>query len=709
MDMFTVLRYSFRAFVMLCFLVAAELAVTFYGHSGFRMPAIAHQSGLAAAPPADTDSVTVLSGTFLGNEKRNYYGDSIGDSLNIVWRCLLGGGKTIVTKEKGTEEWFGAGWTGQPLVVRENNRLFLIQGCYDHHLKKIDAHTGEVVWQYTYDDILKGTGTIWKDVHAADPSNRFVILQGSRYGYGKGSNDPEIFSYRAVSYLTGKELWRMNVKRGPSYSRDVDASALVIRDTAYIGLENASFVAFDPAHALQAEPNDSGYRPRIHYELPLYAETDRAKHGGNLVTEASPARLGNHIYLASGAGHVYGFNLDTKTIDWDFVTGSDMDGSPVVTADNCLLVTIEKQYIAGRGGVMKLNPALPPEKAVVWYYETSDYKFSSWIGGVIGSAAVNDFYAKPGMPQLAAFTGIDGWLTVVQHDRIVSDSLSTGPDGKTKYPKPHVVFRQHIGPSISTPVFSGSRLVAAGYAGINLFGYDSIAQFTKLMMQGGGFESSPVACGGRIYIASRDGYLYCFGSQAETVPLLVKQQPQAKPEVAVQKTKQPVVAYAWHLPVVEKNAAVYAAKRNISIAQNEAVAAAQPKAEPYPWHFPEVHRDSPPVRVADTVVVIAQPAAPVVVQPEPVVSAPVAVTADNAAAPDLGHAYYLVAGAFKSGDNAKRAVKNYKKQGVTAIIKQAGEMNYVIVASGNSENELETRRVELMNLLRMEVWMKKKQ
>ena len=53
-------------------------------------------------------------------------------------------------------------------------------------------------------------------------------------------------------------------------------------------------------------------------------------------------------------------------------------------------------------------------------------------------------------------------------------------------------------------------------------------------------------------------------------------------------------------------------------------------------------------------------------------------------------------------------MKNYKKQGVTAVIKQAGEMNYVVVASGNTEKELEPRRVELMGLLRMEVWMKAK-
>ena len=60
----------------------------------------------------------------------------------------------------------GAGWTGQPLLYKEDDSLYLIQGAYDHHLKKINARNGELIWQYKFDDVVKGTGTIWHNKKA---------------------------------------------------------------------------------------------------------------------------------------------------------------------------------------------------------------------------------------------------------------------------------------------------------------------------------------------------------------------------------------------------------------------------------------------------------------------------------------------------------------------------------------------------------------
>ncbi len=453
--------------------------------------------------------VRIINGTFLGNEKRNFYGDSVGDSLNLIWRVFLGKGTTVVSSSKGEEEWAGAGWTGQPLLVYEGNRLMLLQGCFDHQLKKIDAATGNIVWHYAFDDVIKGTGTIWENTKATDSLNRFVIMQGSRAGTGLHSS--EVFSFRAVSYFSGNEIWRMNVPHGPSYSRDCDASALMLGDTAYLGLENASFVKFVPGK-IQADSFASGMAevPEILQTLPLSSDRDAALHGGNLVTEASPVRIGNHIYIASGAGHVFGYNLQTQCIDWDFYIGADLDGTPVVTADSCLLVPVEKQYIAGCGGVYKLNPRLTPEQCVDWYFPTGDAIFSGWKGGVVGSIAVNDAYRKPGDLHLAAFTGIDGKLCVVEWNTIRTDTLVTGPDGKTQLPCPKLVFRTHTGASISTPLFTQNRLVAAGYNGIRLYAYHS-TQFKLLDSYPGIFEATPVVHKDRLYVASRDGYLYCLG------------------------------------------------------------------------------------------------------------------------------------------------------------------------------------------------------
>ncbi|MGL4599051.1 MAG: hypothetical protein ACRCYO_16145, partial [Bacteroidia bacterium] len=601
------------------------------------------------------DSIQIRVGTFLGNEKRNYYGNAADSSLKLNWKTFLGKGTTIVSKEKGVEEWYGAGWTGQPLVVDECGKTFLIQGCYDHHLKKIDAETGEVVWQYRYDDILKGTGTLWKNDSAKNPDDRFLILQGSRLGVQNSQASAEVYSYRAVSYLRGTEYWRMNIKRGQSYSRDVDASALILNDTAYLGLENATFISFDPGRELLV--GDSSAAPRIFQELPLYAEHDRAQHGGNLVTEGSPARLGNHVYIASGAGHIYGYNLTSHQLDWDFYTGSDIDGTPVVTADSCLLVTVEKQYIAGQGGVFKLNPRLKPEEAVVWYAPTEDFNFSSWKGGVIGSASVNDYYAADSDIHLAAFTGIDGLLRVVRYDQIDEQSVAFGPDGKQAYPCPKTIFTTRIGPSISTPILVGNKLIAAGYNGLHLFTYDSLGNFTKLAFQPGIFEATPTVDRGQIFIASRDGYLYCFGNKLDENPaalperfLATKEKKEPSKQVAAQKVKS---EKAKAIPVVPE-------WRTVIVAYS-----------PRKSNATSAEKNTVPTQLFNT-----------------------------------GNCH-LIAGVFRSKENAQRQVKLWKqRQYGTSLIDSGAGLYYISIARSTTETELETLLKQTKKQYDVDVWIK---
>ena len=451
--------------------------------------------------------------TFLGNDQRNFYGDSAPVSLDLVWKHYLGKGITVISRKSGSREWAGAGWTGQPLLVKENGRLFLIQGAYDHHLKKIDAETGKLVWQYKFDDVVKGTGTLWFNNNDTTLKNRLVILQGSRLGVGNYLDSKHIPSYRAVSYFTGEELWRLDVKWTDSYSRDADGSALVINDTVYIGLENSLFTVMDPDYR-NASVTNGMLQPRIHQELRLYYREDASKHKGNLVTESSPAILGDHIYVASGSGHVWGYNMKTRELDWDFFIGSDIDGSAVVTRDSCLLVSIEKQYIEGPGGLIKLDPSKPPAEAVVWFCPVGDKKFASWEGGIIGTAGVNDYYnVSRDYPDLAAFAAIDGYLYVVNHVKTDSSRIVKGFDNIQSFHPPEIVYKRYIGPSISTPLVVGNKIIVAGYSGLKLFQYDEKGKFELIAERAGTFESTPVVHQGRVYIASRDGYLYCLGEK----------------------------------------------------------------------------------------------------------------------------------------------------------------------------------------------------
>jgi len=457
----------------------------------------------------EKDSIQLVIPTFLGNKQRNYYGSNPPDALEIKWKKYLGKGKTVISRKIGEKKWEGAGWTGQPLLVKEGKDLYLIQGAYDHNLKKLDASNGEIVWEYTYDDVIKGTGTLWYEPDYPEPENRLVILQGSRLGVGNYLDSDHIPSYRAVSYFTGEELWRHDVKWTHSYSRDVDGSALVIRDTVYIGLENSLFTLFDPDYR-NARMEDGMLQPRIYRQRRLYDMPDVKKHDYNVVTESSPSLLENHIYVASGSGHVYGYNMKTHELDWDFYIGSDMDGSAVVTSDSCLMVSVEKQYIKGKGGAFKLDPSKKPENSVEWFYPTDSTDLLSWKGGIIGSIGINDNYVRHGEEKLAAFIGLDGYLYVVNHQKLQPGEKVLGPDSLTHYPTPRLVYKRKVGPSISTPVFYRNKLLVATYNGLYLFEYDQQQNFVLKDKFVASFEATPVAHNGCIYIASRNGYLYCF-------------------------------------------------------------------------------------------------------------------------------------------------------------------------------------------------------
>jgi len=458
--------------------------------------------------------IEVLISTFLGNEKRNYYGNQAPEKLDLIWKIYLGEGNSpAYGKDK---IWKGAGWTGQPLIVKENGELFLIQGAFDYHLKKIRASTGELVWQYKFDDILKGTGTIWENKKAKDPKNRYIIMQGSRLGFWNTLDDKYIPSFRAVSYLTGKELWRMNVKKTDSYSRDVDGSALVINDTAYLALENAIFTVFDPDPA-HLERLDGVMQPKIFTELTYYNKEDLKFHGDNIESESSPSYLNGRVYTLSGTGRIYGYNIAKKENDWEYYIGTDLNGSAPVTSDNCLLIPVEKQYMPGNGGVMKIDPTKSGKDCVVWFYPTPNKKWFHWEGGIIGSVSCNDAYVNAGDEHFAVFLDVSGELTVLNHQKTEKGKFTLGPDNKTNFPMPLMIAKVNIPGTISTPIIVKDKIVAATDEGLFLYQLIKYNDSYELLLldkvDGLPIDATPVVWDGKVYIAVCDGYMYCFGEK----------------------------------------------------------------------------------------------------------------------------------------------------------------------------------------------------
>ena len=459
----------------------------------------------SVAEKTSEDSFKIVIGTFRGNAQRNYYGNEPPAKLNLKWKIHLGKGKSSSYRKGGNDYWEGAGWTGQPLLTRENDTLYLYQGSLDYNLKKINATDGRILWQYKFDDVIKGTGSLSSLESVGDMNMKHVIIQGSRRGYGTSLGSKDAFSLRAISALTGKEIWRYNVPQTHSVSRDVDGSPLILRDTLYAGLENGILSVLNPIKTTE----DIKWRePEVIDEFKLFGAS---KGKTNIVIESSPVLLGNHIFLATGAGYVYGMNPKSKEIDWEFHIGSDLNGTPAITQDSCLLIPIEKQHIPGNGGLLKLNPAKDPEESVVWFLPTGNKSFLDWQGGIVGSPAVNTLYSKVSGKSLAAVNGIDGYLYLIDTDSVISNEKVTGFDGKSLFATPIVYDKFKMGASISSPLMINDAVIAGGYNGLHLFRITPELKLELVDLFRTSLEATPIVYDGRIYVGSRDGYLYCFG------------------------------------------------------------------------------------------------------------------------------------------------------------------------------------------------------
>lgn len=485
------------------------------------------------------NSGPIRFGTFLGDGKRRTYGEGAAPrALNLIWKVKLGSGTTARKADNKPVSWSGNGWTGQCTVVREGDRDYLLVGAYDHNLHRIDAQTGQVIWESAWDDVIKGTNTVFVNPHPTGDEDRIVVVAGSRRGSKYAVGDPRIAPFKAVSFATGRELWRFPIPKTPQYSQDVDSSSLLVGDTLYVPVEPGYVYALDPS---KTTPWMDWLSPVVKAQSPpLWTEADVAAHpdtgGANIAVEASVSRIGSVLYQPTGAGHIYGLRIPDLKVVWDFRTGSDIDGTAAVTLDDKLVCTVEKQYIAGQGGAMMLDPSKAPEQALVWYFPTPDRGMGEWKGGSVGSAAINDETNRDGSrPALAAFTSVDGNLYVISQDTMTGATVPRF-DATGAYPTPVQVFRGPIGGSISTPAFVGDTIVAAGYgntvhlfrvtytpagqggAGVELPARDgtrwnvSIKQVSTFKA-GGAFEATPLVWNGRVYIGCRDGYLYCLGDR----------------------------------------------------------------------------------------------------------------------------------------------------------------------------------------------------
>jgi len=486
-------------------------------------------------PSLTGDGVKV--GTFLGDYGRRFYGlGPLPKHLDLLWKVDLGSNWSSGKYDKDKpSKWSGSGWTGQPNIVVDGGKTYVIASSYSYDLRRIDAQTGKVVWAYKFADIIKSSPSVFLNPSPTGPDDKYIVVAGSRRGYPLKIDDPTVAPLRAVTFGSGKELWRLPAPQTKNYSRDCDGSGFFYDGLFYVGVESGWFYALDP---LKTQPWLDWKKPVIAHQQLLLGDSRNANHKDDVALEASAAAVGKNLYIASGAGHVYGLRRSDLGIVWDYFVGSDLNGTAVPTKKGLLLVPVEKQFIKGKGGLLALDPAKPADKATVWFVPTGNRKVGDWAGGIIGSAAVNDEYNTGGKyPALTAFNAIDGYMYLVSQDTM-SESTVAGPNLGKGLKTPVQVAKVWNGGAVSTPLLFATGLVSASYdQRVHLFditytpaqkgdagalpsangdgsywtvGLKERDQF----FAGGGFESTPTLWNGRVYVGSRDGWLYCLGDKA---------------------------------------------------------------------------------------------------------------------------------------------------------------------------------------------------
>jgi hypothetical protein len=303
--------------------------------------------------------------TFRGNPTRTYYGTGPvpRTAPGTRWQFPKSGGLcSLSTDQKGTREWCGSGWTGQPAVFERAGRTWVVFGAYDRAIHFLDAQTGaRILPDFPTGDIIKGSVTV-------DPDGYPLVYTGSRDNY-----------YRVIAIDRGKptELWRLSAYAATPtmWNNDWDGAGIVIDDYLFEGGENGRF------HVVKL---NRGYGPdgkvRVAPKLVFSAagwDSQLLRDIGdqNVSIENSVAVYGDTVYFANSGGLVQGWDISGLKQGgqprrvFRFWTGDDTDASIVIDETGALYVGVEYERGTARstavGQMIKLDPRRAGDP-VVW-------------------------------------------------------------------------------------------------------------------------------------------------------------------------------------------------------------------------------------------------------------------------------------------------------------------------------------------------------
>ena len=451
--------------------------------------------------------------TFRGNYQRSMqsYGSVSLQKRQIAetsWKYKTG----KVLKCDGVNYWSGNGWTGQPLVVKwdektkqhmnlypqAKSKTGLVEVIYpgmDGQIHFLDMETGEE----TRDPI--NVGMTFKGTASLHPEYPLLVC-------GSGDSQPGMYGEQVsarvfiYSLLDGTKLYELGAddEFAPRIWHGYDSSAVFCAkaDTLICPGENGVIYTIKLNSNYDKENGIMTIAPSEAVKYTYYAETaeQRIYSGeGGYGSEASAAVRDHYLYLGDNGGMFYCLDLDTMTPVWVQDLLEDINSSPVLEEDadgNCFVYAATTlkyhtdEHHLGDACIYKMN-AITGE--IIWKKPYEVHTVMGLAGGflstgVLGRGAASEylFYSVSKVPDvdtsyivaIEKSSGNEAWRIELSCDAWSSAATLYDTDGSVYLVQccsngdillinaltGEIVTKKNYGSNIeATPAVFGNRLV----------------------------------------------------------------------------------------------------------------------------------------------------------------------------------------------------------------------------------------------------------
>ncbi|MEG1991015.1 MAG: PQQ-binding-like beta-propeller repeat protein, partial [Christensenella sp.] len=299
----------------------------------------------------DGDEYTALEGivTFRGNNYRDTasYGHPVIAQRKLdphYWHIETGSlQKSELSQGKGSAEWSGSGWTGQPMIVRWDKDMRRIMNLYPDKKEKdglVEAIYATMDGNVYFIDIEDGTptrdtlkiGLPFKGAGAIDPRGIPMLFVGA------GDSLPDSYGEagyaRAYFYsLTNFEkLYELGAKDSfsPRIFHGYDSSALVhaATDTLFYPGENAIIYTMKLNTKFDRETGSLSIHPTEKMKW-TYRTNRTSEESFWWGMEDSASIWKQYMYIADNGGNMMCMDINTMQLVWTQDTLDDTNASPV--------------------------------------------------------------------------------------------------------------------------------------------------------------------------------------------------------------------------------------------------------------------------------------------------------------------------------------------------------------------------------------------